>query len=158
VLIRLLAVLVLLVGLWAVFRMAMSLRYAKLLRDEERAREESRGRLVIAEVAADSGLELFLEDDAHFHWKGRALPKSQVLGARLRLGGGLIATANRDGVTLPEPPPAVVEEGRGRWEVVLHLQGGVAESIECGALGEGVSRDIAGRVFEAVRRATTQPG
>ena len=152
-LIRLLAVLALLLGLWALFRLAMSLRYAKLSREEARAREEGQGRLVIAEIPSVSGLELLLEDGAHFYWQGRALPKRQVLGGRLRLSGGLIATVSRDEAALPELPPAAVEEGRGRWEVVLHFEDGAVESIECGSLGEGVSREIAGRVFEAVRRA-----
>jgi hypothetical protein len=154
VLIRLLAILVLLVGLWAVFRLAMSLRFAKLSREQTRAREEDRGRLVIAEIPSDSGLELLLEDDAYFYWKGGTLPKARLLGGHLRLSGGLVATVSRDGVTMPAPPPAQVEEGRGRWEVVLQLDGGAVESIACGSLGEGVSREIAGRVFEAVRRAT----
>jgi hypothetical protein len=151
--IRLLALVLLLIALWAVFRLAMSLRYAKVSREEARALEEGRGRLVIAEIPSDSGLELLLEDEAHLYWKGEAWPKSQVLGGRLRLGGGLVATVSRDGAVLPEPPPAPVEEGRGRWEVVLQLEDGAVEVVECGSLGEGVSREIAARVFEAVRRA-----
>jgi hypothetical protein len=50
------------------------------------------------------------------------------------------------------PAPPEQYEGRERWEVALFLDRG-EERIACGSLREGVSRDVAGRVFEAVRAA-----
>jgi hypothetical protein len=62
------------------------------------------------------------------------------------------APAPRAHAGLPAAPPAEEYEGRERWDVLLHLREGRTESVPCGTLREGVSREIAARVFEAVRR------
>ena len=45
-----------------------------------------------------------------------------------------------------------IERSRERWDVLIYC-GDRTEAVPCGSLREGVSRDIASRVFEAVRRA-----
>jgi hypothetical protein len=150
--IRIAAVLLLLAALWALFRFAMALRWSKVVREGSRTAEESRGRKVVAEIPLPDELLLFLEDDAGFYWGGSQARKSEILGGRMLLNGGVIGSFARPGAALPDPPPAEEYEGRERWDVLVYCAGRT-EAVPCGSLREGVSREIAGRVFEAVRRA-----
>jgi hypothetical protein len=151
-LVQVLALAVFVFVLWTLFRFAMGLRWAKVSREDVRAVEQARGRVVRAELPV-SGDEIvfFLEDEAGFYWGGRLARKPAIRGARLLLNGAVMASVRRDGEDLPATEPPEEYEGRERWEVVLYLDGGARESIPCGSLREGVSRDVAGRVFEAVR-------
>ena len=54
---------------------------------------------------------------------------------------------------LPADGPDQDYEGRERWDVVLRLAGGELLTIPCGTLREGVSREAARDVFDAVARA-----
>jgi hypothetical protein len=151
-LIRILAVVLLLALLWFLFRFSMALRWSKVVREGSRSAEESRGRRVVAEIPLPDGLLFFVEDDAGFYWGGSQARKSEVRGARMLLNGGVIGSFSRAGAALPDPPPAEEYEGRERWDVLIYC-GGRTEAVPCGSLREGVSREIAARVFEAVRRA-----
>lgn len=148
---RIAAVVLLLAALWLVFRFAMALRWSKLVREGSRSAEESRGRRVVAEIPLPDGLLFFLEDEAGFYWGASQARKSEVRGARMLLNGGVIGSFQRPGGSLPEPPPAEEYEGRERWDVLVYC-GDRTEAVPCGSLREGVSREIAARVFEAVRR------
>jgi hypothetical protein len=151
-LIQLAAGLALLALLWLLFRFAMGLRWAKVSREQARVEAESSGRRVVAEIPrAGDDLDFFQADAHGFHWGGTSVARSAIQGARLLLNGNVVGSAARPGVALPEPPPAEEFEGRERWDVLLHLAGGARACVPCGSLREGVSREIAARVFEAVR-------
>ena len=152
--IRIAAVIALLAALWILFRFAMALRWSKVVREGSRSAEESRGRRVVAEIPLPEGLLFFLEDDAGFYWGGSQARKSEILGARMLLNGGVIGSFGRQGAGLPDPPAAEEYEGRERWDVLIYCRGRT-EAVPCGSLREGVSREIAARVFEAVRRAAS---
>ena len=140
------------VVLFSIFRYAMALRSAKVARQSWREAEESRGRRVVAEIpGAGDDMTLFLEDDEGFYWGAEEVRKRQVTGARLRLNRGILATWARPGVVLPEPLSAEDFEGRETWDVMLYLEDGATRVIPCGTLREGVSREIAARVFQATR-------
>jgi hypothetical protein len=157
--IRTVALLALLAFLWSLFRLAMGLRWSKVSREDARREEESRGRRVVAELPSASGeLGFFAEDHAGFYWPRGEAGKSALRGARLLLNRGVIAAAARPGETLPDAPAPEPFEGRERWEVALYLAGGESRTVDCGVLREGVSRDIASRVFEAVRAAVEAGG
>jgi hypothetical protein len=112
----------------------------------------------VAEIPlSDDEVVFFVEDEAGFYWAGRHVRKHEVRGARLLLNGAVMAGASRNGERLPEPDAGEEYLGRERWEVMLFLGAGRTERIACGSLREGVSREIAGRVFEAVR-AALRPG
>src|SRR5215470_9658168 len=153
-LVQVLALAILVFVLWTVFRFAMGLRWAKVSREDARATEQARGRRVLAELpVAEDEIVFFLEDEAGFYWGRRQARKPAIRGARLLLNGAVMASFHREGEELPEPEQPQEYEGRERWEVVLYLDGRSAERIPCGSVREGVSRDIASRVFEAVRAA-----
>jgi hypothetical protein len=152
-LIQLLAGLALLAAVWMLFRFAMGLRWAKVSREEARSEAESRGRRVVAEIPL-SGDELafFQEDGQRFHWGAESVARDEITGARLLLNGNVVGAFTRPGAQLPEMPAAEEYEGRERWDVLLYLRSGDFRRVPCGTLREGVSREIAARVFEAVRR------
>jgi hypothetical protein len=152
-LIRLAAALLLAAALWMLFRFAMGLRWAKVSRERAREAAEAQGRRVVAEIPLPGDDLVFFEEDARaFHWAGRHAAKSDLRGARLLLNGNVVGSAARAAFVLPEPPMAEDYEGRERWDVLLYLQNGGSAVVPCGTLREGVSREIAARVFEAVRR------
>ena len=156
--IQVLALLALVLALWTVFRFAMGLRWAKVSREDARAAEQARGRRVVAEIpVSEDEVVFFLEDDAGFYWGGRQARKREIRGARLLLNGGVMASFARNGEALPHPSTPEEYQGRERWEVVVYLEDGGEERIACGGLREGVSRDMATRVFEAIRSAVA-PG
>jgi hypothetical protein len=149
---RLAAAALLLFVLFHVFRLAMRMRFTKLERERERAEQESQGRRVVAELPLEDGIVLFLEDASCFSWSGSRVDRSEIGGARLLLNGGTVAEAARAGQALPPPSPPAEFDGSERWEVQL-LVAGAIRRVPCGRLREGVSRDAAAQVFEAVRRA-----
>jgi hypothetical protein len=153
--IRFLALLALLLALWTLFRFAMGLRYAKVEREVARRDEEARGRRVVAEIPDREGLTLFLEDHAGFYWGADEARKSEILGARLTLNGGVMAACARPGFALVEPSTPAEAEGEA-WQVAIHMTDGRRRVVDCGKLREGVSREIATRAFEAVRRAIAE--
>ena len=159
-LVRIAAVVLLVLLLWTIFRFAMGLRWAKLTREGSRAAEQKRGRKVLAEIpVSNDEVVFFLEDDAGFYWGERQVRKRDLRGARLLLNGAVVAGVTRgDEPPLPEPSGAAEHLGREAWEVVLFMSGGGTERISCGALREGVSREAARRVFEAVRSVVRPEG
>ncbi|PYQ07304.1 MAG: hypothetical protein DMF83_09770 [Acidobacteria bacterium] len=152
--IQVLALLALVLALWTVFRFAMGLRWAKVSREDARAAEQARGRRLVAEIPlSDDEIVFFVEDEAGFYWGARQARKRDIRGGRLLLNGAVMASFSRDGESLPDPAPPEEYEGGERWEVTLYLRGGRDERVACGRLREGVSREIAGRIFAATRAA-----
>ena len=152
--IKIVALLALVALLWSLFRLSMGLRWAKVSRESARQEEEARGRRIVAELPSPEGtLGFFAEDHAGFYWPGGEAGKSALRGARLLLNGGVVSAVARPAAALPEPPAAESFEGRERWEVALYPADGRTRTVACGMVREGVSREIATRVFEAVRAA-----
>lgn len=156
--IRLLALAAFLVVVFQLFRFAMGLREAKRVREAERAAEEARGRRVVAELPLGDGIVLLTEDEKGFAWGGSNAARADIAGGRLLLNGGILREFAREPGVLPPPLPPEEFEGRERWEVAVFLKGGGLARIPCGTLREGVSREIAGRVYAAVERASAGPG
>jgi hypothetical protein len=153
VLIQLAAGVAFLVFVWRAFRFAMALRSGQIAREEARRAEETAGRKIVAELpGGDGALDLFVEDATGFQWTGGRVAKSDLVGCRLLLNGGVMASATRPGVSLPEVGSAEEYEGRERWDVRVYTLAGSTD-IACGRVREGVSREIAQSVFAAVRNA-----
>jgi hypothetical protein len=144
------AALLLLLG-WA-FRLAMGLRWSKIEREAARRREEETGRRVVAELPLPEGVVFFAADDRSLHWGDEAVPREAVLGARLLLNSAVVSVAARPGAALPDAPAPEEEPGREKWEVVAYLRDGRALAIRCGTVREGISREAARAVFDALRQ------
>jgi hypothetical protein len=153
VLVQLAASAAFLVFVWRAFRYSMALRSGQVFREETRRAEEAAGRRIVAELpGADGRLDLLVEDATHFQWTGGRVAKADIVGCRLLLNGGVMATTGRAGVTLPEVGAGEEYEGRERWDVRVYTASGGAD-IACGRVREGVSREIAQSVFAAVKAA-----
>jgi len=155
-LVRLAAGLLLLALLWWAFRLSMALRWSKVERERRRAEEQEGGR-VVAELPLPEGVSFFVADASSFRWDEHRLARAAVRGARLLLNSAVVATAARDGGDLPPPPAPEDEPGRERWEVAVYEEGGATRTIRCGSVREGISREAARAVFEALRAVCAAP-
>jgi len=153
-----LAAALLAVVLFRLFRLAMGLRYAKVQREESRAAEEARGRRVLAEIPLTDVEVVFLVDDGDvLEWGNSGVRKDALVGTRLKVNGAVLREFPVGGAGLPPPTPPEEYEGKERWEVEVFARDGTKTSIPCGTLREGISREIAGKVFEAVKAAIPLP-
>ncbi len=154
--IRVLAAAALLVALWKLFRFAMALRFAKVLRDEERQASEASGRRLVAELPTHQGdLVLFHESASSFFYGEREVEKQAIVAARLFLNGRIVDQTFRPGASAPDASWAEEYDGRERWDLRLDFRTGEPLTIPCGMLREGVSREAATRVFRAVAASIT---
>jgi len=140
-------------------RLALALRFAKLDREEARLAEEAQGRRVVAELPrGHSGTQFLLEDGTSFRWGEATLSKEDIAGARLLLNGGVLQEFAGKGAVLPPLDPPRELEGGELWSVLVYRRSGGRAEIPCGALREGVSREIAGRAFAAMQAAAREEG
>lgn len=154
-LVQTLAALAFLAFLWALFRLAMGLRFARNERERSRRQEQERGRRVVAELPVEGAEVVFLlEENGRFLWGEKSFARDTVVGGRLLVNG---AVAREFGSAPSVAVPPEEYEGRERWEVVVYVRGGGSVSIPCGSLREGISRDIGTRVFEAVSSGGRHP-
>ena len=153
VLVQVVAAAAFLLFAFSLFRFAMGLRWAKVSREAARSEVLDAGQRLVAELPLPSGEVAFLVEDATgFAWGEERCPKARIAGVRMRLNGGVMAEFARDGVRLPSPEPPEEYEGRERWDVALFAADGFLGAIPCGILREGVSREVATIVFDAVKR------
>ena len=153
VLVQVVAAAAFLMFAFSLFRFSMGLRWAKVSREAARSEAQDGGQRLLAELPLPTGEVAFLLEDATaFAWGKERCEKSRIQGVRMRLNGGVLAEFVKDGVRLPSPEPPEEYEGRERWDVALFGADGFLGSIPCGILREGVSREVAAIVFEAVKR------
>jgi hypothetical protein len=134
-------------------------------RDEEIAR----GRTIIVELPTDPELTLFTEDTEHFYYGATAIDKHEVTAVRVLINGSPIAAfvsprwksaEHLQPTSLPpqrgrrvggpgfdDRPDGIA---RDRWDVAIESVTGTI-LVECGAVRERVSQELARKVFDAVR-------
>jgi hypothetical protein len=122
-------------------------------RDAERAL----GRVIIAEIPADDDLRLFCEDGSRFHYGERSVDKDLIVAVRVLINGSPIAAyvatrhpvdADRQATRFDDRPEGIA---RDRWDVAIET-GDDLLLVECGAIRERVSQELARTVFDAVKR------
>jgi hypothetical protein len=128
-------------------------------RRRQRARDSERalGRMVIVEIPGDEDLVLFSEDDVRFYYGEQSIDKDLIVAVRVLINGIPIATATstRFGAR-DRPQPTAFEDrpdgiARDRWDVAIEAVNGTT-LVECGAIRERVSQELARAVFDAVKR------
>ena len=146
----------------AVILLAVALSLATSLqwhrRGHARLRQQirSRGGSIVAEIPAAEGLVFFTEDSEAFHWAEETILKDQIRAVRVLINGAPISTSrarrfpgvSADPVLLPDDSPDGIE--RDRWDVAIETADRTVV-IECGAIRERVSQELARGIFEAVR-------
>ena len=138
--------------------LATTLHFFRRRRLRAREAERAMGRTVIAEIPAADDLVLFTEDHDAFHYGHRTIPKETIAAARVLINGNPIAAAvsrrHTDTAALHVTSFEDRQEGiaRDRWDVAIETVAGTV-LVECGAIRERVSQELARAVFDAVKRA-----
>jgi len=130
-----------------------------LRRRRLRARDAERalGRTVLAEIPADADLRLFSEDAARFYYGDASVDKDLIVAVRVLINGSPIAAylskrhpvdTARQATSFEDRPEGIA---RDRWDVAIETVNGMM-LVECGAIRERVSQELARTVFDAVKR------
>ena len=134
-----------------------SLHFYRKRHREARAAEEARGRRIIVELPTDPALTLFSEDAEHFYYGARAIDKRAIVAVRVLINGAPIAAAQSPRWHAAHVQPTSFEDhpegiARDRWDVAVET---VDERIlvECGAVRERVSQELARKIYDAVKSA-----
>jgi len=122
-----------------------------------RAEEAARGRTIIVELPTDPELTLFTEDAGHFYFGATPIDKSEIMAVRVLINGSPIAafvsprwqSAEHHHATAFEDRPDGI--ARDRWDVAIEEVNGTL-LIECGAIRERVSQELARKIFDAVKK------
>jgi hypothetical protein len=173
----LVAALVALALLAAALSLATTLHFWRRRRERAHKSEREAGRTIVAEIPVGDELRLFTEDEHAFHYGQEVIDKDDVRTVRVLINGAPLAVvkrnravsdisafanAERGGGVLAEQdrgagPPGVIFEdrpegiARDRWDVAIETPGRTV-LVECGAIRERISQELARAVFEAVKR------
>ena len=137
--------------------LATTLTVYRKRRRRMRDQEQAQGRRIIAEIPGDDGLRLFTEDDRQFHYGAQAVDKDRIAAVRVLINGAPIAAyvATRLASAAALQPTSFEDRPEGiardRWDVAIEQQDSVL-LVECGAIRERVSQELARAVFDAVKR------
>jgi hypothetical protein len=122
-----------------------------------RESERARGRTVLAEIPADDDLRLFCEDSLHFSYGEQSVEKDLIVAVRVLINGSPIAAhlsrqhpadTGRQATRFEDRPEGIA---RDRWDVAIETVNGMM-LVECGAIRERVSQELARTVFDAVKK------
>jgi hypothetical protein len=129
-------------------------------RRHQRARqaELDRGRTIVVELPTDPELTLFTEDAEHFYYGPEAIAKNEIAAVRVLINGSPIAafvsprwqpSDQRQATSFEDRPEGIA---RDRWDVAIETLGGTV-LVECGAIRERISQELARKIFDAVKDA-----
>lgn len=152
--------------------LASTLKAYRRRRQRTRDSERALGRTIVVEIPGASDLILFSEDPARFYYGETSIDKDLVVAVRIVVNGIPMAEYRshharpkiRDhqveepgDIDSPDADAADAADDhldgiiRDRWDVHIEtVQGKVI--IECGAIREHVSQELARAVFDAVKR------
>ena len=137
--------------------LATTLQLYRRRRQRARDSERALGRTVIAELPVADELVLFSEDRVRFYYGERSIDKDLIAAARVLINGAPIAAvlstrhvreAARHPTSFDDRPEGIA---RDRWDVAIETLTGLV-LVECGAIRERVSQELARQVFDAVKR------
>jgi len=137
--------------------LATTLQAYRRRRQRSRDAESALGRTIVAEIPGDADLRLFSEDGARFYYGDRSIDKDLIAAVRVLINGAPIASyeSRRHGPSAARQPTSFEDRPEGiardRWDVAVETVAGTT-LVECGAIRERVSQELARTVFEAVKR------
>ncbi len=136
--------------------LATTLHFHRRRRVAARVQEEAQGRRIVAELPTDERLVLFTEDVDAFHYGDRRIEKDDIAAVRVLINGVPIAavTSTRHERAAARHPTSFEDRPEGiardRWDVAIETIGETA-LVECGAIRERISQELARTVFDAVK-------
>jgi hypothetical protein len=139
-------------------RLATTLRLYRRRRERTRDAEGALGRTIVAEIPTEDELVLVSEDEKRFYYGDRSVDKDLIAAVRVLINGSPIAAfVSRRVGQRPDTEATSFEDrpdgiARDRWDVAIETAAGTM-LVECGAIRERVSQELARAVFDAVKRA-----
>ena len=142
--------------------MLTSLHFYRKRQRKLREDELARGRTIIVELPTDPELTLVTEDAEHFYYGRTPIDKNEIMAVRVLINGSPIASFVSPRWAGAEPAkhdPTSADTSfedtsdgilRDRWDVAIETVNGTI-LVECGAVRERVSQELARKVFDAVR-------
>jgi hypothetical protein len=139
-------------------RLATTLRLYRRRRERTRDAEGALGRTIVAEIPTADELVLVSEDDKRFYYGDRSVDKDLIAAVRVLINGSPIAVfvsrrvgqrPSAEATSFEDRPDGIA---RDRWDVAIETAAGTI-LVECGAIRERVSQELARAVFDAVKRA-----
>jgi hypothetical protein len=141
--------------LWAA-SLAARLRASRRHRQRQLDSERSLGRTIIAEIPAADDLLLVSADASRFYVGEQSIDKDLIVAVRVLINGAPIAAfvSSRHPKTAARPPTSFDDRPEGiardRWDVAVETVIGTT-LIECGAIRERVSQELARKIFDAIK-------
>lgn len=140
----------------AALSLATTLHFWRRRRQRAHESETAAGRSIVAEIPIGDELRLFTEDAQHFYYGQEVIDKEDIAAARVLINGAPIAAAVSSRYAAGDRQPTSFEDrpegiARDRWDVALETAGKTV-LVECGAIRERISQELARAVFEAVKR------
>jgi hypothetical protein len=151
------AALVALALLFAAAKLATTLQAYRRRRQRAHDSEKALGRTIVAEIPGDADLRLFTEDRVRFYYGDRSIDKDLIVAVRVLINGAPIAAyesqwhgraTRRQATSFEDRPEGIA---RDRWDIAIETVTGTT-LVECGAIRERVSQELARIVFDAVKR------
>lgn len=133
-----------------------SLHFYRKRQQKARADELARGRTIVVELPTDPELTLFTEDAEHFYYGATPIDKNTIVAVRVLINGSPIAAfvsprwekaQHLQPTAFDDRPEGIA---RDRWDVAIETVD-TTMLVECGAVRERVSQELARKVFDAVK-------
>jgi hypothetical protein len=141
---------------FAALSLLTSLHFYRKRQRQVREDEIARGRTIIVELPTDPELTLFTEDAERFYYGATPIAKAAIMAVRVLINGSPIAAfvSSRWAPGEHVQPTAFDDQPEGiardRWDVAIETAGGTV-LVECGAVRERVSQELARKIFDAVK-------
>jgi hypothetical protein len=99
---------------------------------------------------------LFSEDGVRFYYGEQSVDKDLITAVRVLINGAPIAAVVAARYALQQAQPTTFEDrpegiARDRWDVAIETVKGTT-LVECGAIRERISQELARSVYDAVKR------
>jgi len=136
--------------------LATTLQHYRRRRQRAGDSEHALGRRIIAELPVGDHLIFFSEDAVCFHYGDQSIDKDLVLAVRVLINGSPIAAAESTRARRTEAPTSFDDRAEGiardRWDVAIEMERETV-LVQCGAIRERVSQELARNVFDAVKQS-----
>ena len=149
------AAIVALVLLVVAASLATTLQAHRRRRQRQRDSEQALGRRIVAEIPAGDDFLLVSEDGPRFYYGDRSIDKDLIVAVRVLINGAPIAAYVSRRHAADEKQPTTFDDhpegiARDRWDVAVETLTDTV-LIECGAIRERVSQELARKIFDAIK-------
>jgi len=149
------AAIVALVLLVVAASLATTLQTHRRRRQRQRDSEQALGRRIVVEIPAGDDFLLLSEDGPRFYYGDQSIDKDLIVAVRVLINGAPIAAYVSRRHAADERQPTSFDDhpegiARDRWDVAVETLTGTV-LIECGAIRERISQELARKVFDAIK-------